>query len=187
MVIVGLGNPGKKYEKTRHNIGFMFVDEIAKVNKIEYKLDKRHQAMIGSTNINGQTCYLIKPITFMNLSGNAVRSFVEYYNIPISDLIIVFDDMDLPLGKLRIRKTGSSGGHKGMKSIIENLGTSDILRIRIGIDKPINEEVVDYVLHKISKKEQIILDETLQLAPQILDDTVISGVDYMMNKYNGVK
>ena len=120
MIIVGLGNPGKEYANTPHNVGFMAVDEIAKNNNIEFKLSKKHNAMIGEGIISGEKSYLIKPLTYMNLSGNAVRSFVEYYNIDVESILIIYDDMDLPLGHLRIRKSGTSGGHKGMKSIIEN-------------------------------------------------------------------
>lgn len=186
MVIVGLGNPGKEYEKTPHNVGFMMVDEIAKSNNINFLLEKKHEALIGTGMINGEKCHLIKPLTYMNLSGKSVRSFVEYYKIPLEDIIVIYDDMDLPLGKLRIRKNGSSGGHKGMKSIIENLGTQEIARIRVGIDKPKeNMEVVDFVLHQLSKKEMEILNETIIKAPSMIDVTIKDGINSMMNIYNG--
>lgn len=186
MVIVGLGNPGKQYEKTPHNVGFMVLDAIAKENQIVFRLEQKHQAMIGEGMIQGKKCYLIKPLTYMNLSGISVKSFMDYYHLDIHELMICFDDMDLPLGKIRIRKSGSSGGHKGMKSIIEQLHTTDIYRIRIGIDKP--EEgcsVVDYVLHKLSKKELTLLQETIDLAPRMIEDCVQNGIDHMMNIYNG--
>lgn len=186
MVIIGLGNPGKEYERTPHNVGFMMVDEIARVNNITFKLEKKHEALIGVGTISGEKCYLIKPLTYMNLSGNAVRSFVEYYNIPNEDILVIFDDMDLPLGKLRIRKSGSSGGHKGMKSIIENLKTTEINRIRVGIDKPKEGmQVVDYVLHNLTKLEMSILEETIKKAPEMIDITIKQGINYMMNIYNG--
>lgn len=185
MVIVGLGNPGKEYEKTPHNVGFMMIDEIAKANNINFLLEKKHEALIGTGYIKGEKCYLIKPLTYMNLSGKAVRSFIEYYKIPIEDVIVIYDDLDLPLGKLRIRKNGSSGGHKGMKSIIENLGTSEIARIRVGIDKPSDMEVVDFVLHQLSKKEIEILKETIIKAPSMIDVTIQDGLNTMMNMFNG--
>lgn len=185
MVIVGLGNPGKEYEKTPHNVGFMMIDEIAKANNINFLLEKKHEALIGTGFIKGEKCFLIKPLTYMNLSGNAVRSFVEYYKIPIEDIIVIYDDLDLPLGKLRIRKNGSSGGHKGMKSIIENLGTNEIVRIRVGIDKPKDMQVVDFVLHQLSKKEMETLNETIIKAPSMIDMTIQDGINAMMNIYNG--
>lgn len=186
MVIVGLGNPGKEYEKTPHNVGFMMVDEIAKANNINFLLEKKHEALIGTGYIKGEKCYLIKPLTYMNLSGKSVRSFIEYYKIPVEDILVIYDDMDLPLGKLRIRKNGSSGGHKGMKSIIENLGTQEFARIRVGIDKPNeNMEVVDYVLHQLSKKELEILNETIMKAPSMIDVTIKDGLNTMMNLFNG--
>ena len=186
MVIVGLGNPGKEYEKTPHNVGFMMIDEIARVNKLEFRLEKKHEAMIATGMICGKKCHLIKPLTYMNLSGNAVRSFVEYYNIPLDEVLVIFDDMDLPLGKLRIRKSGSAGGHKGMKSIIENLKTNDICRIRVGIDKPKEGmDVINFVLHKLSKEEMNTLVETISKAPEMIDVTIKNGINYMMNIYNG--
>ena len=122
----------------------------------------------------------------MNLSGKSVRSFIEYYKIPVEDILVIYDDMDLPLGKLRIRKNGSSGGHRGMKSIIENLGTQEFARIRVGIDKPNeNMEVVDYVLRQLSKKELEILNETIMKAPSMIDVTIKDGLNTMMNLFNG--
>ncbi len=186
MVVIGLGNPGKEYEKTPHNVGFMMLDYIAEVNNITFKLEKKHEAMIGVGTISGEKCYLIKPLTYMNLSGNAVRSFVEYYNIDKDEILVIFDDMDLPLGKVRVRKSGSSGGHKGMKSIIENLKTTDINRIRVGIDKPKEGmQVIDYVLHKLSKAEFEILNETIKKGPDMIDSVIKTGINNMMNIYNG--
>ena len=186
MVIIGLGNPGKEYEKTPHNVGFMMVDAIAKANNIEFRLEKKHEAMIGSGIICGEKCYLIKPMTYMNLSGSAVRSFVEYYNIPLEDIVVIYDDMDLPTGKLRIRTNGSSGGHKGMKSIIENLKSNEFSRIRIGIDKPKpGVQVVDYVLHKLTKAEMSLLEPTISKGPEMIETTIKQGINCMMNIYNG--
>ena len=159
MIIVGLGNPGKEYANTPHNVGFMAVDEIAKNNNIEFKLSKKHNAMIGEGIISGDKSYLI-----------------------------IYDDMDLPLGNLRIRKSGSSGGHKGMKSIIENLGTSNLKRIRVGVGHPeTKNEVVDYVLHQLSKREQETLLHSIQLIPEMIEMCVAHNFEYMMNNYNGSK
>lgn len=186
MIIVGLGNPGKEYAKTPHNVGFMAVDKLTEKYNIKLNLSSKHQAMIGEGIIDGEKCYIIKPLTYMNLSGNAVRSFMEYYKNSVDDLIVIYDDMDLPLGKIRIREAGSSGGHKGMKSIIENLGTDKIKRIRIGIGKPAEgTQVVDYVLHKLSKEEQMELDSAIDLTPQMISMTIKEGIKTMMNNYNG--
>lgn len=188
MIIVGLGNPGKEYANTPHNVGFMAVNEIAKNNNIEFKLSKKHNAMIGEGIISGEKSYLIKPLTYMNLSGNAVRSFVEYYNIDLENVLIIYDDMDLPLGTIRIRKSGSSGGHRGMKSIIENLGTTNLKRIRIGIGHPeTKNEVIDYVLHQLTKKEEESLLTSIQKVPQMIEMSINHNFEYMMNNYNGSK
>lgn len=186
MVIVGLGNPGKEYEKTPHNVGFMMVDEIANYYNINFKLSQKHQALIGEGIIDGEKIYIIKPLTYMNLSGNAVRLFMEYYKYPVEELIVFHDDLDLPLGKIRIREAGSSGGQKGMKSIIENLGTSSIKRVRVGIGKPNStDEVVDYVLHTLTKQEQTVLNETIQKAPKMIHTYISGGIKKGMNEFNG--
>lgn len=188
MLIVGLGNPGKEYEKTPHNVGFMAVDEIAKTYNLTFNLSQKHKAMIAEGKINGEKIILMKPLTFMNLSGNAVRSYVEYYKIDINDIIIIYDDMDLPIGTLRIRKTGSSGGHNGIKSIISNLQTESFKRIRIGIGRPTNNlGTIDFVLHTLNKEESNIITETIDKMPKIIETTVDKGFDYMMNIYNGAK
>lgn len=188
MLIIGLGNPGKEYEKTPHNVGFMAVDKIAQVYNLKFNLAQKHQAMISEGQINGQKVTIMKPITYMNLSGNAVRSYVEYYKINVNDIIVIYDDMDLPLGQLRIRKAGSSGGHNGMKSIIANLQTEEFKRIRIGIGRPTNNRgVIDYVLHHLSKEEEKVLSEKIDLIPEMTKALFDRGFDYMMNIYNGVK
>lgn len=186
MIIVGLGNPGKEYELTPHNVGFMMVDEIAKTFNITFKLSSRHQALIGEGVVENEKIYILKPLTYMNLSGNAVRSFIEYYKYDVNDLIVFHDDLDLPLGKVRIREIGSSGGQRGMKSIIENLGTSNIKRVRIGIDKPsTTDETINYVLHTLTKQEQSILNETIQKAPLMIKSYINGGIKKMMNEFNG--
>ena len=188
MLIIGLGNPGKEYEHTPHNVGFMAVDKIASVNNFTFGLSQKHKAMIAEGYIEGEKVTLMKPLTYMNLSGNAVRSYVEYYKIDINDIIIIYDDMDLPIGKIRIRKSGSSGGHNGIKSIIANLQTENFKRIRIGIGRPADATgVIDFVLHNLSKEETKILSDTINLTPEMIETVTKKGFDCMMNIYNGVK
>ncbi len=186
MLIVGLGNPGKEYEKTRHNIGFMFVDEVAKSYNAEFKLSKKHQALLAEININGQKHYLAKPITYMNLSGIAVNNIASYYKIPTNEIIIISDDMNLSTGKIRIKPQGSSGGHNGLKSIFNSLGTENITRIRIGIAKNTQIEQKDYVLGTLSKEELTTINQTISYAPNIILDFINYGVNFIMNKYNGM-
>ncbi len=184
MIIVGLGNPGEKYEKTRHNIGFMFVDKVAEANRTAFKLDKKLKCMKAEFEFGGQKHFLIKPITFMNLSGDSVRSVVDYYKQTSDDVIVIYDDMDLDLGKVRIRKNGSSGGHNGIKSIIACLNTDTFKRIRIGIG-PKGVDAIDYVLGRFSKADMEILNKVFDKAPNMIDDLISRGIDYVMNNYNG--
>lgn len=186
MLIVGLGNPGKEYENTRHNIGFSFLDLVASAYQTTFKLSKKHQALIAEIKVNNQKHYLIKPITFMNLSGIAVKSVASYYKIDTKDIFIVVDDLDLEIGKMRIRPAGSSGGHNGLKSIFQQMGTENIARLRIGIGKEIAKDVKDYVLGTFSKTDQIKIQNTLSYAPNIISDLICNGLNYIMNKYNGV-
>lgn len=183
MVIVGLGNPGLKYKKTRHNVGFMFIDEVAKSNQVTFSLNKNLQCEIAEIYINKEKHFLIKPTTFMNLSGDSVYKVLNYYNIDKDDLIVIYDDMDLNVGQIRIRKNGSAGGHNGMKSIINNLNSQDFKRIRIGIGKP-EYNSIDFVLGQFSKNEEEMIRKAIELAPNIIDDFIIRGVDYIMNHYN---
>lgn len=187
MVIVGLGNPGKEYKETHHNVGFMFVDKIASSYNATFKLEKKHQAEVSTIEVNGQKHYLLKPVTYMNLSGKSVKSFIDYYKIPVSDILIISDDLDLPVSSFRIRKSGGAGGHNGIKSIISETGTNEFPRLRIGIGRKENKEVVDYVLSKFSKADKKLIDETLDYAPNIFIDLVNNGLDFIMNKYNGLK
>ena len=181
-LIVGLGNPGKEYANTRHNVGFMFIDEVASKNNITLSLDKSKRCEIGQFTIRGEKILLVKPITYMNLSGEAVRLVVDYYKIDINDILIIHDDLDLPTGKIRLRQTGSSGGHNGIKSIIANLKTQDFKRVKIGIDK--SDNVIDYVLGDFSKREKDILLESLNKANDIVNDFTILSFNDLMSKYN---
>lgn len=181
-IIVGLGNPGKEYVNTRHNIGFMFVDEVAKTNNLSFSLDKSKRAELATGTIKGEKVVLVKPITYMNLSGEALRLVMDYYKVGAEDIIVIHDDLDLPTGKLRIRANGSSGGHNGLKSIIANIKTQEFKRIKIGIDK--KGAVIDYVLGKFSKMELDEISKVLFNASNIIDDYLSDSFINLMSKYN---
>ena len=162
-IIVGLGNPGKQYEKTRHNAGFLTLDLVAKNLGVDIATQK-FKALIGETFVKGEKVLLVKPQTYMNLSGDSVRKICEYYDLFEEDIFVITDDLDLPVGTLRIREKGSSGGQKGIQSIIDNLGTNEFLRLKIGIGNNKQIETKDYVLGKmdsdtpLSKASQCVLD-----------------------------
>ena len=181
-IIVGLGNPGKEYQNTRHNIGYMFIDEVARTNNLKFSLDKAKRAEIAQGVIKSQKVVLVKPITYMNLSGEALRLVMDYYKVEVSDIIIIHDDLDLPTGKLRIRANGSSGGHNGLKSIIANIKTQDFKRIKIGIDR--KGDVIDYVLGKFSKEELEEINKVINQASNIIDDYLSDSFINLMIKYN---
>lgn len=188
-MIVGLGNPGSKYNDTKHNIGFMAVDRIVKKFDVNFTEDKNFKAEIGSDFINGEKIYFIKPTTFMNNSGIAVKALLTYYNISIKDMIIIYDDLDMEVGKIRFRQKGSAGGHNGIKSIIAHLGTQEFDRIKVGIGRPNGRmTVINHVLGKFDKNDEIMISNTL--------DKVDNAVNYYlqtndfqktMQKYNGLK
>ncbi|EPU84861.1 TPA: aminoacyl-tRNA hydrolase [Streptococcus agalactiae] len=188
-MIVGLGNPGSKYNDTKHNIGFMTVDRIVKDLDVNFTEDKNFKAEIGSDFINGEKIYFIKPTTFMNNSGIAVKALLTYYNISIKDMIIIYDDLDMEVGKIRFRQKGSAGGHNGIKSIIAHLGTQEFDRIKVGIGRPNGRmTVINHVLGKFDKNDEIMILNTL--------DKVDNAVNYYlqtndfqktMQKYNGLK
>lgn len=188
-MIVGLGNPGSKYNDTKHNIGFMAVDRIVKKLDVNFTEDKNFKAEIGSDFINGEKIYFIKPTTFMNNSGIAVKALLTYYNISIKDMIIIYDDLDMEVGKIRFRQKGSAGGHNGIKSIIAHLGTQEFDRIKVGIARPNGRmTVINHVLGKFDKNDEIMISNTL--------DKVDNAVNYYlqtndfqktMQKYNGLK
>ncbi|MCK9471357.1 MAG: aminoacyl-tRNA hydrolase [Bacilli bacterium] len=183
-LIVGLGNPGDRYKNTRHNIGFMFLDELKNDLNLEFSLNKQLKSLIAFANINGEKIIFAKPQTFMNLSGEAVLSIVNYYKLEIEDIVIVYDDLDLPSGKIRIRKTGSSGGHKGMSNIIQLLKTSEIKRIRIGIMNNSNIDTIDYVLGKFTIYEEAQIRLTLSKSLEIVKSFIVDSFDDFMNKFN---
>ncbi len=184
MIIVGLGNIGKEYEDTHHNVGFMVLDELAKANNLTFTLEKKHQAYVATYVYNGEKHFLIKPTTYMNNSGIAVRAVMSYYKLTSDDIFVIYDDLDIPLASIRIRKNGSAGGHNGIKSIIAHIGTTNFARMRIGIQKEKETDTIDYVLSKFSKKEMVQISDTLTKMPNIIDDLLKNGVDYIMNHYN---
>lgn len=181
-VIVGLGNPGRKYSNTRHNIGYRVLEEIARRSSIE-KEESRFDAIIGHIRIDGEKVLLVKPLTYMNLSGKTVQPLVRWFKLDLDDLIVIYDDMDLPPGALRLRTQGGSGGHKGMASIIERLGSQEFARIRIGIGRPDNE-AIDWVLGKFSPSEQKLIEEAISQAAAAVEYWVKHGIERAMNEYN---
>ncbi len=186
-MIVGLGNPGSKYEKTKHNIGFMAIDNIVKNLDVTFTDDKNFKAQIGSTFINHEKVYFVKPTTFMNNSGIAVKALLTYYNIDITDLIVIYDDLDMEVSKLRLRSKGSAGGHNGIKSIIAHIGTQEFNRIKVGIGRPLKGmTVINHVMGQFNTEDNIAISLTL--------DRVVNAVKFYlqendfektMQKFNG--
>lgn len=182
--IVGLGNPGKQYEQTRHNIGFAIIDELSHLLNIP--LDQaKHKGLYGIGFYKGEKVLLLKPMTYMNLSGESIRAVMDYYQIDIEDLVIIYDDLDLPIGKIRLRQKGSAGGHNGIKSTIAHLGTQEFNRIRIGIDRPPSGmKVPDYVLGRFSKEEQISVMEAVKKSAEACEVWLGKPFLQVMNEYN---
>jgi PTH1 family peptidyl-tRNA hydrolase len=182
-LVVGLGNPGKKYANSKHNVGFIAVDKFAEIKKIKFKKSVRFNSEIAEYN----NCILVKPKTYMNNSGYAIFKIVEYYNISLENLLIIYDDVALPFAKLRLRYKGGSGGHNGIKSILSHLSSENFNRLRIGIDKSEHKEMKDHVLSDFSKVEMKILDDTMITVTSIIDDFINeTRFEEIMNKYNSV-
>ena len=183
-LIVGLGNPEQEYGKTRHNMGFNAINKIANEYKIEITKSK-FQGLYEKTQIEGEQVILLKPQTYMNLSGDCIKEFVKFYKIEKKQIIIIYDDMDIEPGKIKIRKKGSSGGHNGIKSIISNLGTEEFPRIRIGIGRPqYPGDQINYVIGSIPDEEKIILDQGAEKAAKAVIEILKNGIDKAMNKMN---
>ena len=182
-LIVGLGNPGKKYAETRHNVGFMVIKNIS--DKFDIKnIDKDCESLIAKGEIDNKKVLLAQPLTYMNRSGRAVKKLADKYNIKLEDIIIIYDDLDLPAGKVRIKKGGSSGGHKGLQSIMKYFDTNQIKRIRIGIGRPIELEITDYVLQKFNKEQKNEINMVLDSIDKIVLELLNNGVSSAMNKFN---
>ncbi len=184
-IIVGLGNPTKEYKNTRHNIGFDVIDKLGEKFSISV-LEKKHKALIGKGIINGQKVILAKPQTYMNLSGESVRELIDYYKIEEeTELIVIYDDISLDVGQLRIRKKGSAGGHNGIKNIIQHLGHDVFLRMKMGVgEKPKGYDLADYVLGHFSKEERAVMDESILNAIKAVEFMVEEKTDKAMNLYN---
>ena len=182
-VIAGLGNPGKQYEKTRHNMGFLVADEFAAAHGIDVRRIK-HKALIGEGRVGGEKVLVVKPRTYMNLSGESLREVMAYYDVPMENLSVINDDMDLETGALRIRKKGSSGSHNGMKSMIYQLQDDAFPRIRIGIGTPPAEDWKDYVTGQVTEKEAPVLAKTVKEAAAALECIITDGIDIAMNRFN---
>ena len=185
-IIVGLGNPDPKYNGTRHNIGFSAVTALADAHNISLDM-KKHKALIGKGVIAGQKVILAQPLTYMNLSGESVRELVDYYKLdPESELLVIYDDINLAPGKLRIRAKGSAGGHNGIKNIIACLGTQNFARIRIGVgEKPKGWDLADYVLGKFDREDEPMIREALDRTADACQVILSEDIDTAMNQFNG--
>lgn len=189
-LIVGLGNPGPQYDRTRHNIGFEIVDELARIWQVSIAQQKRFQGIFGETTLESiGKVRLLKPLTYMNLSGQAIRAAMDWYKLPPKSVLVIYDDMDLPLGKIRLRLSGSAGGHNGMKSAIAHLGTQEFSRLRVGIgsarDKSRGDkDTISHVLGKFSTAETALVSEVQQLAIAAVELSLKQGVEKAMSLYN---
>ena len=190
-LIVGLGNPEPKYDRTRHNIGFDAVDALAQSWQVSLSENRKFQGIFGEGNRpRGQKIRLLKPLTYMNLSGQSIRAATDWYKIPAESVLVVYDDMDLPIGKIRMRLAGSAGGHNGMKSAISHLGTDKFPRLRIGIGKPQTEaskddkDTISFVLGKFSSDETQLLEKVLKLVREAVELSLHQGVEKSMSLYN---
>ena len=183
-VVVGLGNPGDRFAQTKHNIGFATVDYLAE--QLNIKINRiKHKAVIGEGSIGGEKVLLVKPQTFMNLSGQCVMDIVNFYKVPLANLIVIYDDIDLPAGKVRIRPNGSSGTHNGMRNIIFLLNNQAFPRVRIGVGKqPAYMDLGDYVMTKFNEEEKPLIAEAIKKSSMAVEEIVKSGISIAMNKYN---
>ena len=186
-LIVGLGNPGEKYTFTRHNAGFLSIDYMSQKHNIDVKKIK-HKAVIGEGIIAGERVILAKPQTYMNLSGESISEIVSWYKIPNENIIVIYDDISMPTGSIRIREKGSAGGHNGMKSIIQHLSTDVFPRLKIGINaKPDEYDLADYVLGKFTPDEQKILFDTFEKVNEAVKEFISNDIKSAMNKYNFIR
>jgi len=184
-MIVGLGNPGERYERTRHNIGFWCVDRLAEQCSAARER-RRFRALLREATFGPHRLVLIKPQTYMNDSGDAIAPAARWYKVPPAQILVIYDDLDLPVGRVRFRLGGSSGGHRGVASIIQRLGTDAFMRLRIGIGRPPHDEAVDYVLSHFSPEEQAIADRIVAAVPTMVRCVLDDGIAEAMNRYNGL-
>lgn len=182
-LIVGLGNPGRRYSRTRHNVGFMVTEEVAHRDKIDLK-DKKEGYRIGRGLIGGYNILLVEPLLYMNMSGPVIKNILRKFNIQPENLIVVHDDIDMEIGKLKIKRTGSSGGHKGVESIIQSIGSRDFIRLKIGIGREEGISAEDYVLRRFRRHEITLIKDTIHKAADAICSIVSEGVDKAMNRFN---
>lgn len=182
-IVVGLGNPGKKYEGTRHNIGFELIAELSRRFSAS-KPKAKFEAEIAEISIGAERVLLVAPQTFMNASGRSIRQIVDFYQSPIDALLVVCDDINLPLGSIRLRRSGSSGGQKGLENTIQQLGTQEFSRLRIGVDAPGDQETADYVLGRYGKREAPLIDTAIGTAAKAVEMWVAQGIGAAMNAFN---
>ncbi|MBQ9448399.1 MAG: aminoacyl-tRNA hydrolase [Acholeplasmatales bacterium] len=184
-LIVGLGNPGKDYENTRHNMGWMAIDSYCKEYGIEMHLEPKFQGLMAQIKVNGEKAILLKPVTYMNLSGESVIKVVNFYKIDINDILVFSDDLDSPFGRVRVRSKGSDGGHNGHKNITAHLGSNEYKRVKIGIDRSENISVIDWVLKKYTKDELEKLTSVFEKTNELINE-FINGTDFdkIKSKYS---
>ena len=186
-IIAGLGNPTREYEKTRHNVGFEVIDVLADMLGTTVE-EKKFKGLYGRGIIGGEKVLLLKPQTFMNLSGESVKAAADFYKVDHEHIIIIYDDISLDVGQLRIRKKGSAGGHNGIKNIIAHLGTQEFSRIRVGVgDKPKKMDLADYVLSRFSKEDRAAMEDAFKEAAKAVEVMITEGMDTAMNQFNGHK
>ena len=183
-LIVGLGNPEPEYSNTRHNMGFDVINKISESSNIKVSKSK-FDALYGMGEINNKKVILLKPQTYMNLSGESIIKFKKFYKISNKNIIVIYDDIDLKIGDIRLKPKGSSGTHNGMKSVIENLKTEDFIRVRVGIGTPKHkEDIINYVIGAIPKREKEVLEQSIKKAAQSVIEILENGIDVAMNKFN---
>lgn len=183
-MIVGLGNPGKEYDKTRHNVGFMVIDNYAKENNIS-NFKKKFNGLYSVNMCNNESFILLKPQAYMNLSGTVIKKYADFYKIKPEDILVIHDDLDLPVGKIKIKYKGSSGGHNGIKNIIENMKSEMFSRFKVGIGKDENIPYINYVIGKFNKNELEIISKILDFSSSIINDFINYDIEKVMSKYNG--
>ena len=184
LIIAGLGNPGKEYENTRHNAGFMVMDALAEKIGADIS-EKKHKALCGKGVIGGEKVILMKPQTYMNSSGESIRAAADYYKVDPEDILIVYDDISLAPGQLRIRAKGSAGGHNGIKSIIAHLGTQEFPRVKVGVgEKPKGYDLADYVLSRFPKDERVLMEEAFERAGEAAVCMMNDTMEHAMNQFN---
>lgn len=184
-LVAGLGNPGPRYAESRHNIGYLVVDELAQRRGVEVeRYERRFEGLVGEEQFAGQRIWLLKPATFMNLSGRSVAALWRYYKLSLGDVLVVHDDLDLPVGRIRLRARGSAGGQKGLEDVLRHLGTDEVSRLRVGIGTVHRSATVEYVLSRFEADEQETITRAISTAADAVECWICEGIDAAMNKFN---